>query len=222
MRETEPRGRCEPASQLGQSSVTEPRALAWAPLPDLIVVDADALAAAVPRDTTTIKRIFADMAMQLVATRVSPSEILTRAQVDLSGRQPFDDIPWHDYFRVAVVVAELLRGPEQLGAGLREVGRCFYRGLLGTVVGQMLLGRHLGEAIRKAADLWQDLNTVGAVWSEFRSEREFDYHFAEHPYMLIESVGIGIFEGVFAHHHMPVDLQIARPAPNHTVVRIRW
>lgn len=206
---------------MGHSRVPEPSELEFQPLPELVDVDVDALLTNVPPSITS-KQFFIEVAMRRVADRMSSADILARAGVVAVARAPFDDLPWHDYFRVLCVVAELLHGREQLSVGLREIGRGFYPSLLATPIGPMLLGRHLGEAIRKAAEVWQTFTPVGKVAAEFRGEREFYYHFVDYPQALLESVGAGLFEGLFRHHHMPVDMQLARPTANHSIVRLRW
>jgi hypothetical protein len=201
--------------------MAEATPLEFAPPDEVVAVDPEWLLATVPAGKIN-KRIFIDFACELVAGRVAQAEVLRRAGIELHASEPFEDVAWHDYFRVAVVVAELLQGRERIGAGLREIGRCFYPRLLSTIVGRMLLGRTMGEAIRRAAEAWAQFNDVGRIHVEFRGEREFYYHFEQFPTMLAETIAIGIFEGLFRHHHMPVDLQIARIEPMHSIVRMRW
>lgn len=201
--------------------MAETPALEFSPPEDHVDVDVEGLLALVPTGKHS-KRIFIDFALDLVADRVPAVEVFRRAGVAAPECDPFDDVSWHDYFRVVVVVATILRGPDQLGAGLREVGRCFYPKLLQTIVGRMLLGRHMGEAIRRAAEAWAQFNDVGRVHVEFRTDREFHYHFDAFPPALAETVAIGIFEGLFRHHHMPADIQIAHVGPMQTIVRMRW
>ncbi|MFV8752528.1 DUF2378 family protein [Nannocystaceae bacterium ST9] len=201
--------------------MVEPRELEFSPPRDHIDLDARAILAAVPQATTN-KRIFVQLAAKLVGDRLSFAELLARAGVPASTGELFDDIAWHDYFRVLVVVAELLHGPVRLSVGLREIGRCFYPGVSQTIVGRMMLGRHLGEVVRQAAETWQQFNTIGRVRGEFLSERHFRYHFEDYPLLLTETVGIGIFEGVFRHHHMPATISICRIDSMHSMIDVRW
>ncbi len=159
----------------------------------------------------TNKRIF----VQLVTKRIGIDD-------PLAVGEPYDDVSWHDYFRVVVKAATHLQGPDRLYEGLREVGRWFYPDIAPTTVGRLMLGRHLGDAIRQAAETWQQFNTVGRVRAEFLSDRQFRYHFEDYPVLLTESIGIGIFEGMFRHHHMPVVILVARISPMHTVLDICW
>lgn len=186
-----------------------------------VSIDVAALMAAVPQGTTT-KRIFVDIAAALVDERVSLPELLARAQVDSLAEGPFDDVLWHDYFRVLLVIAAELCGPEQLGDGLRQIGRSFYVGIAETVVGRMLLGRQLGDAVRKAAETWETLATIGSVRVEQLSERHYRYRYDRYPTELAETMVVGIFEGMFRHFHMPVELRLARLGPRQAVLDMCW
>lgn len=188
---------------------------------DHVEIDVEALAASVPTSATN-KRLFIELAADLVRDRLSRDEVFARAKVDPSVGDAYDDMPWHDYFRMIVTVAHELRGPDQLGEGLREVGRCYYRGMTRTPIGRMLLGNHLGTVIRQLAENWQRLNTVGKVRSEFCSERNFRFHFDGHAPALVETVAVGIFEGLLRYHYMPETIRLARVGPMNTILDVRW
>lgn len=193
----------------------------FVPPRDHVDIDVDAIAAGVSRSATS-KRLFLDLSTKLVADRLDRDEVFARAKVDPITVDPYDDVPWHDYFDVIVVVARELRGPEQLGEGLREIGRCYYRGMTRTPVGRMLLGNHLGDVIRQLAENWQRLSTVGSVRAEFCFERNFRFHFDDYPPALIETIAVGIFEGVFRYHYMPEKLGLAQVGPMSTILDVGW
>ncbi len=202
---------------MGQWPVVE---FAFSPPRSQLDVDADAIMAAVPRSATN-KRIFIEIPCKQVAARLSVDEVLARAGVTLRVDNPYDDVPWHDYFRVVVVVAGELCG-SQIGEGLREIGRTFYPSLAGTPVGQMLVGRHLGAVVRQAAENWMLFNTVGSVRAEYLFERNFRFVFEGYPLVLTETMAVGVFEGMFNYFHMPVQLGLANLSPMSSVLDVRW
>lgn len=209
---------------MGSSGVAGPNeleSLDFVPPRDHVEVDVEAIAASVSRSATN-KRLFLELAATRVADRLARDEVFARAHVDPTPGEPYDDLPWHDYLRVMVTVAEELRGPDQLGEGFREIGRCFYRGMDRTPVGRMLLGTHLGDVIRQLAENWQQLNTVGRVRSEFRFERNIRFHFDGYSPEMVETVAVGIFEGLFRHHFMPETITLARVGPMSTILDVRW
>jgi hypothetical protein len=168
------------------------------------------------------KRIFIEFAIADVADHIGRAQLLARAGVVLTARGPFDDVPWHDYFRVMLAAAEQLAGPERLCAGQRELGRSVYPRLIDTEIGRLMLGRQMAEAIRQAGDVWAQFNTVGRVRVEAESEREAYLHFEDYPAALTETVSVGIFEGLFRHHHADGEIALARISATHTIVRLRW
>jgi hypothetical protein len=188
---------------------------------DHVDIDVESIAASVSR-SATIKRLFIELAARKVAGRMSREEVLARAKVDPSPGDPYDDVSWHDYFAVMVTVALELAGPQQLSRGLREIGRCFYPGMAGTVVGRMLLGKHFGDVIRQAAENWQRFNTIGSLRTEVVFERNYRFHFDGFPLPLVETIAVGIFEGLFRHHHMPAQFGITTVGPSSMVIDVRW
>jgi hypothetical protein len=188
---------------------------------DHVDLDVAAILAAIPPATTT-KRLFIDIAVEQVVGRVSLAELLARAEVDSLPDQPFDDVLWHDYFRMIVAGAAELQGPERLGEGLRQSGRGIYVGLANTVVGRLLLGRQLGDALRRAADTWQHLSTIGSMQVEQVSERNFRYHYERYPTVLTETIVVGIFEGLFHYFHMPVQIGLHRIGPLAAMLDMHW
>lgn len=184
-------------------------------------IDVDALRASVPHDIE-VKRMLVDIVSNGLDGELTPDQVLADLGLDFSGVAAHEEIRWHDYFSVMAHVAEVRRGREHLSLGLREIGRSFYRGVLSTPLGKMLLGRQLGDAVRNIADTWAEFNTLGRVWSDFTSERSFDYNFEGFPMSLAESVGVGIFEGMFAYHFMPVTILIRRDARDRGALRLRW
>lgn len=201
--------------------MAEPGELDWSSPREHLDIDVDGIATSVPR-TATIKRVFIDLAARKIAARMSRDEVFARAKVDPGSGDPYDDVPWHDYFAVIMTVALELRGPAQLGQGLREIGRCFYPGMAGTTVGRMLLGKHLGDVVRQAAENWQRFNTIGSMRTEILFERNFRFHFDGYPLPLVETVAVGIFEGMFRYHHMPVEIGLATVGPTCMVIDTRW
>jgi hypothetical protein len=206
---------------VGLFSVAELAELDWSPPREHVDIDVEAIAASVPR-TATIKRVFIDLAARKVAARMGRDEVLARAKVDASPGDPYDDVPWHDYFGVLMTVALELRGREQISHGLREIGRSFYPGMAGTLTGRMLLGKQLSEVIRQAAENWQRFNTIGTLRTEILFERNFRFHFDGYPLPLVETVAVGIFEGVFRYHHMPAQFGLAKIGPASMVIDLRW
>lgn len=184
-------------------------------------IDVDALLRTIPADIV-VKRMIIDIVVDQLRGRVEPAAVWAATGVNLDGVGPLDDVSWHDYFRVMVCLAELTHGREQLSVGLRRLGAGFYRGIIKTPTGKLMLGRALGDAVRNVAASWGEFNTLGRVWSEFLGEREFLYHFEGVPLVLAESVGVGVFEGMFRYHHMPVEIAIARLGEWHAILRIRW
>jgi hypothetical protein len=183
-------------------------------------VDADAVMAMVPRGTM-IKRVFVDIALAQPGP-FTPLQLLDLAGVQLPDCGPFENVDWHDYFRVMLCVAAHTHGSERVGAGLRAIGRRFYPVIIKTPAGKLMLGRQLGDAVRNVADTWQQFNTLGRVWSEPIDERGFEYHFEHYPMILAETVGVGVFEGTFKYHHMPLNVMIASTAADNAIMHIRW
>jgi hypothetical protein len=193
----------------------------FAPPGDQVEIDVDGIAASVSR-SATIKRLFMELAARKVAGRMSREEVLARAKVDSSAGDPYDDVPWHDYFAVVVTVALELSGRELLGRGLREIGRTFYPGMAGTQVGRMLLGKHFGDVIRQAAENWQRFSTIGSMRTEIVFERNFRFHFDGYPLPLVETIAVGIFEGLFRYHHMTARIGVATVGPTTMVIDLHW
>lgn len=205
-----------------KSAAVSDRDLVFTVPRDDVEIDFVALSAAVPK-ATVHKRIFIDFLLVEIADRVPPEQVLARAQVELTAGDPFDDVAWHDYFAVLLTVAELLAGPERpAAAGLREIGRSTYRRLLELPVGRLLLGRQLSDALRVAGELWEEFNSIGRVRAEARGERAYDYHFDPYPAALTETIGVGVFEGMFRYHHMAGDIGLARLGPTQTIMRLTW
>ncbi len=184
-------------------------------------IDVDALRAMIPADIE-VKRSVIDIVLEQLPAGLSAEQALASMGLDFTQVAAHEDVSWHDYFRVMVFVAESKRGAKPLSVGLREIGQSFYRGVLRTPLGKLLLGRQLGDAVRNMADTWAEYNTLGHVWSDLTSERSFDYHLERFPRVLAESVGLGIFEGTFRYHFMPVTILIASDAPDNAILRMSW
>ena len=184
-------------------------------------IDIEQLRAMIP-EGVRVKRMIIDLVLAQLPDGRTPAEALAQLGLDLEGVSSLDEISWQDYFSTMVLVAEATHGPEHLSAGLREIGRCFYRGVLATPIGRMLLGRQLGDAVRNVADTWAEFNTLGRVWSQPTGERSFDYHCEGFPRVLAESVGVGVFEGMFAYHFMDPTILIASTAPDNAILRMSW
>jgi hypothetical protein len=199
----------------------DPAAVDFTPPRDHVDLDVEGIAASVPRSATN-KRLFMELAARKVAGRMGRDEVLARAKVDAAPGDPYDDVPWHDYFAVLVTVGLELAGPDHLGRGLREIGRCFYPGMAGTQTGRMLLGKHFGDVIRQAAENWQSFSTIGSLRTEILFERNFRFHFDGYPGALVETIAVGIFEGLFRYHHIAASLGLATLGPTSMVIDIRW
>jgi hypothetical protein len=198
-----------------------------APLPEFesararVDIDVDALLRTIPGEVV-VKRLILDIVIGQLRGRVEPAAIAAATGVELDGLAPLDDVSWRDYFRVTVFVAQTLCGRDQTDVGLREIGRRFYRELIKTPTGKLMLGRALGDAVRNVAASWAEFNSLGHIRSEFLGEREFLYHFEQFPAALAECMGVGVFEGMFRYHHMPLVIEVARLGPMHAILRVRW
>jgi uncharacterized protein (TIGR02265 family) len=192
-------------------------------------IDIDAILARLPPRIAT-KGLTVKAALDRLQARPDLAEwtderVLAGAGVPTQRPGLLQDIPWGDYLRLTVFVARLLRGPDRVPEGLREIGRGMY-GVFGeTLIGRMLfgtLGRNFGRVLLMGPNGWRICDNFGEVRAEQWPGQHVQYHFFEYPLEIVETTFLGTIEGACDWHDVDCELLVASPEERHTIVDIVW
>ncbi len=122
-------------------------------------------------------------------------------------------------------MAKLLRGPEAIGEGLREIGRSVFPRLAQTLIGRMLfgaLGRNVNRVLMVAPAGWKICENFGDVRAVQLGPQHIRYTYTDHPIELIETIYVGSIEGAAPRFDVEIELGIALDGPRRTLLDIRW
>jgi uncharacterized protein (TIGR02265 family) len=192
-------------------------------------IDVDAMLARLPPGIAT-KGLTIKAALDRLHARPDLAEwtderVLAGAGMPLQRPGLLQDIPWADYLRLTVLVAGLLRGPDRVPEGLREIGRGMYGAFGETLVGRMLfgtLGRNFGRVLMMGPNGWRVCDNFGDVRAEQLPGQHVQYHFSTYPIEIVETTFVGTIEGACEWHDVAAELLIASADDCHTVVDLTW
>lgn len=142
-------------------------------------------------------------------------------RADLPGA--FENVSYREFVPILLLVARLLRGDE-LGEGLRELGRQVYPNFAGTLIGKMLFGALRSDPARlimMGPSAWKVCENFGTVAAERHGPTHVRYVYDEHPVELVETMYVGTIEGVAAVMQLELELGIASEG-SRTLLDIRW
>jgi uncharacterized protein (TIGR02265 family) len=136
---------------------------------------------------------------------------------------PFENVSYREFVPILLFVARLLRGDE-LGEGLRELGRAVYPNFATTLIGKMLFGALRSDPTRlimMGPSAWKVCENFGNVSAEKQGPEHVRYAFDLHPVELVETMYVGTLEGVAAVMGLALELGLAH-ADTRTLIDIRW
>jgi uncharacterized protein (TIGR02265 family) len=142
-------------------------------------------------------------------------------RADMPGA--FENVPYREFVPILLLVAGLLRGDE-LGEGLRELGRAVYPNFAATLIGKMLFGALRSDPMRlimMGPSAWKVCENFGSVGAEKHGREHVRYVFDEHPVELVETMYVGTLEGVAEVMGIALELGLAS-AGTRTLLDIRW
>ncbi len=187
-------------------------------------LDLERVARMVP-NTIMCKGVFINQTLRLSQDQFDDEEILRMAGVPLQRFVPFRDYPWIDFFRIAAVVGQVISDGASLSHSLRMMGRTYFSQFSEGVPGTLLFG-----ALACSPDLiiplgpkaWRMANNFGSLRAESMGDRHYRYHLYGQPTEVVESIHVGVLEGVFEHCSLDVSLQLAAVDEMTSIIDFRW
>ncbi|KIG17953.1 hypothetical protein DB30_02168 [Enhygromyxa salina] len=172
----------------------------------------------------TIKGMFFNRTLELVAERADERDIICAAGLDDDRFVPFRDYPWVNFLRLNCAVSDVIYDGSR-SAGLRHIGRTLYATFADSLPGRVTFGvlRHNADRVmRLGAKAWNMSGNPGEVFAESVGDRHYRYHFARSPSEVTETLGVGVLEGALAECNEVPRVLFGYADPMHTVLDIRW